>query len=168
MVHSWVLCRYVGSTTQLSYSPWLARELELNRKLFINHLSSILGDARVCAGWLRPVVLDGGGPEQLGGPGWWVPVGWVRVSPRKSRGQGSITRGQMRSHLLIFCMSPSVATLLSPPQPPLSSPQRTLSRAHIHTLSRSTQISLSLSLTLTLSRKSLAISRLYYATVHLL
>lgn len=44
----------------------------------------------------------------------------------------------------------------------------THSLAHTYTLSLVLHKSLSLSLTLTLSRKSLAISRLYYATFHLL
>ncbi len=37
--------------------PWLARELELNRKLFPHHLPFILHGALVGAGWLWPLSL---------------------------------------------------------------------------------------------------------------
>jgi hypothetical protein len=43
-------CWWVGSTkkaTELSQPPWLARELEPNRKLFLDYLPSILHGALV-------------------------------------------------------------------------------------------------------------------------
>jgi hypothetical protein len=43
-------CWWVGSTkkaTELSQPPWLTREMEPNRKLFLEHLPSILHGALV-------------------------------------------------------------------------------------------------------------------------